>query len=181
MGTRKEACAAARTPSAAASVDTSTATVPLDNPGADARTTIGGCCGVTGRAGSATETVPRPDSTSISCSSARVAGLLLASSVTLTIARAKPLYAERQVAWCGSLHPGSPFPTPRIRPFPDRTVKVILSDACPTGNPLESTIVARTSATSCPSSTTRCPVPVVGLGASILKTIFVAMDGATRE
>ena len=36
MGTRSEVCAAASTPSFAASTETSTATVPLDNPGADA-------------------------------------------------------------------------------------------------------------------------------------------------
>ena len=98
MGTRNEAFAATRMPSTAASADTSTAIVSLDNPGADARTTIGGSCGPTGVAGSAIVTVLRPDSASISRSNARIPGLLLASSVTLTITRAKPLYAERQVA-----------------------------------------------------------------------------------
>ena len=116
----------------------------------------------------------------------RVAAACDASSVTLSTARARPWYVVRHGTWCGSWQKGSPFPTPSTRAGPEVTLKLTLNApaALPplpcTTTPAASTSVARTSATSWPSSSTLVPVAVLRDGASSVSTMAAAAPALTR-
>jgi len=123
-----------------------------------------------------------PVSTSIVRMRAEVRSDRDPSTVTLTTALERPRNAGRQFTWCGSLQNGSPLPTPITRPGPETISNVTLAVDASTGTPRASTMVARTNATSWPSSTSFCPVAVVLLGASSCSKIATAAPvDVTRE
>ena len=169
------------TPSTAASTEVAMRSVAAASPGADAVTMMS--CASSLASGSATSTVLLPVSRSMASMRRRVAAACDASSVTLSTARARPWYVVRHGTWCGSWQNGLPFPTPSTRAGPEVTLKLTLNApaALPcTTTPAASTTVARTSATSWPSSSTLVPVAVLRDGASSVSTMAAAAPALTR-